>query len=574
MALDGIVMGAITKQLQKELINRKIDRIYQVKNREIVIHFRREKLFISASANNPRIYMAKKNFDNPKTPPLFSMVMRKHLSGAIVKDIYQYGSDRVIRIDVDGWDDFSQVVQKSLIIEIMGRHSNIILTHKDDTIIDAITRVNHEMSRVRQILPNLKYKYLPDESKENLMDMKPDDIYKMLYSIDSNRSVENTIFDNLEGFSRPLGTEIATRAGVDPSLPYSQLTGNNYKDIKTELLNLKNTISSEDYRPTAYYDGDKLVDYHVVKLTSLNNLDQISYSDISTMLEEIYTRISDRDRLNQAAGELRRSIKRKLDRDINKLSNQKQELIEAEDRDKYRVWADLLSANFHKITPGEESITVNNFYSETNEPITIPIDPKYTGPINAQRYYKKYQSLKNAQVFLTDQIKSTKAEVDYLSSVLSTIDLADTAEEISEIKNELIAEGYIKRNKRTQKKASEIKAEFIEYNKYGYTYLVGRNNRQNDLLTFKEANRHDLWLHAQGVPGSHVIIKNQGKDIPGDVIEYGARLAAYYSSSRDSGSIDVDYTEKLNVRRHPANKPGLVNYTNFDTIHVDSSKIE
>lgn len=570
MALDGIVMGAIANDLNTKIKNRKIDRIYQVENRDIVIHMRRDKLLISASAHNPCIYMTEENFKNPQTPPLFSMVLRKHLSGGIIKSISQFGSDRVLKIDIQAWDDFSEIVHKSLIVEIMGRYSNIILTEEDLTIIDAITRVSPEMSRVRSVLPGLEYKYLEDDTKVNLRSTTKEQLVEIFTDIDSNRSTENIIFATLEGFSKQLGTEMAVRAGLHPDSPFSDNT-DKIDPLVDILMDFKDQIISDKYYPTVYLDNGEVVDFHITEMESLAEYDKKKYDSVSEMLDNIYTVVARDNSIEQASGELRRNVRKILDRDVNKLSNQERELTEAEDREKYRIWADLLSANFHLVEPGDESIEVVNFYSEDGETMEIPIDPKHTPPINAQRYYKRYQSLKNREKFLDKEIDKTKAEIDYLSSVISSIDLAQSLEELEEIKNELILENYIKRNRRTKKRAEDLKSQPISIEKYGYEFLIGRNNRQNEQLTFKTANRYDWWLHAKDIPGSHVIIRNKGEDLPAEVLEFGARLAAYYSSSRDSGTIDVDYTQILNVRRHPARRPGLVNYVDFETIHVDSS---
>lgn len=574
MAFDGIVTRSVVKELKEKLVGLNVNRIYQVEDDEINILFRNYKLLISNSGNIPRIYLTEESKENPKTPYLFAMVLRKHLSGALVKDIVQYGNDRVIEIKFDAWDDFSEKTKKSLIVEIMGRHSNIILVDENKTIIDSITRVSEAMSRVRQIQPHLDYEYLPDETKLEPMEVSKNDVKNLIENTARNTKVSRFIFSSFTGFSKGIGIEIAERANVDSDRPISSLEKFEGDRLIDEIYNFILEIKNHNYSYNAYLDEDKIVDFHVMKLYSLEGLKKVEFSTPSEMLDKVYSKRDKDDRLRQKSQSLRKKVSGKLDKDKSKLSNLKRDLSQAEDRDKYRVYGDVLSANFHKVNPGDTEIKLKNFYSEEGEDITIPLDEKISPPQNAQKFYKKYSKLKTAEKILKEQIAETESEIEYLDSVLSYIDMAEEVDEIDNIKDELIEENYIKRNKKNWSR-KKPKKEFRRYEKDGYKIYVGRNNIENDLLTHKEARRDDLWLHAQGIPGSHVIIKTNGKDdIPEYVIKYGAELAAYYSKARNSGSVDVDYTKKQNVKRHPMNKPGLVNYTDFDTILVESDKIE
>lgn len=573
MAFDGIVTRAVVQELQRELIGFNVNRIYQVENDEIIIHFRNKMLLISSSGNNPRIYFTEIKKENPKKPYLFAMVLRKHLSGALVNDVIQYGNDRAIEIKFDAWDEFSEKSKKSLIIEIMGRHSNIILVDENKTIIESITRVSESMSRVRQILPHLDYEYLPDERKLEPMEVSKSNIKNKVKDGSKNQKLARFIFTSFTGFSKGIGNEIAYRANLESDRPLGSLDEFEINKLEDEIYNFVNEVKNNDYSYNIYLDGDKIVDFHVINLQSLEGLEVKNFNSPSKMLEEVFTKRDKDDRLNQKSSSLRKKVSNKLTKDKSKLSNLRKDLSQAENREKFRIYGDVLSANFHKVQPGDKKIKLKNFYSEDLEEIVIPLDEKISPPQNAQKFYKKYSKLKNAEKILKEQIIETKSEIDYLESVLSYIDLAEEVDEIDNIKDELIEENYIKRNKKNWSR-KKSKDEFKIYEKEGFRIYVGRNNRENDLLTHKEARREDIWLHTQEIPGSHVIIKTEGKDVPASVIQYAAELAAYNSKGRNSGSIDVDYTKKQNVKRHPANKPGLVNYTDFDTILVESNKIE
>lgn len=572
MAFDGIVTRAVVKQLNDELTGLRVDKIYQVEKDEVLLHFRKNKLLISSSGNNPRIYLTEQTKENPKIPPMFTMVLRKHLSGAIVKRVSQFGNDRVIKIDFDAWDDFSEKIEKSLIVEIMGRHSNIILLDNENIIIDSIKRVSESMSRVRQVLPHLPYEYIKDENKIDPSTATLEDISEKFNHSEGNKSVENVVFNALTGFSKNMGTEISLRANIDSTRPFSSLEDFEKENLINSSMELIREINENEFSYKSYLDGDRIVDFHVLNLINLEGLDSLEFKTPSEMLDAVYSKRDKDDRLGQKGTALKKIVASKLSKDKSKISNLKKDLLEAENREQYRIFGDLLSANFHKVKPGQKEITLQNFYSEDLEDVLIPLDEKISAPINAQRFYKKYGKLKTAENILNEQIKDTQNEIDYLESVLSTIELTEDVSALDEIKDELIEQGYIKRSSQKKKKSKMEIPNYLEMEKDGFNIFIGRNNRENDLLTHKIARRDDIWLHAQGIPGSHVIIKTEGKDVPEEVIKYAAQLAAYNSKGRNSGSIEVDYTQKQNVKRSPANKPGLVNYTNFKTISVDSNQ--
>ena len=307
-------------------------------------------------------------------------------------------------------------------------------------------------------------------------------------------------------------------------------------------------------------------------MKSLSGCEETTFDSTSEMLDFVYGKMDLDDRLGQKSQSIRKLISGKLSKLKSKQVNLESDLDESKDREQFKVYADLLSANLHQITTGMKSIVLNDFYSENYDEINIPLDIKLSGPQNAQRYYKRYAKLKNAELEVSKQIEETEGEIEYLESIMSSILLTESVQDIEDIKSELVEQGYIKRNQKKGISRKKAEQSIKEYEFEGFKILLGRNNKENDKITFKIANRNDLWLHAKNIPGSHVLIQNGGREIPDSVLQYAAEIAAYNSKGRKSGNIEIDFTEKMYVKRHPANKPGLVNYTDFKTIFVDSGK--
>lgn len=572
MAFDGIVTGAIVQELKEKLTGQRIDKIYQQEKDEILLLIRKNKLLISSSGSIPRIYLTAESKENPLSAPMFCMVLRKHLVGAKINDIVQFGNDRVIRIDFDAKNDFSEVVKKSLIVEIMGKHSNIILIEEDGTIIDSIKHVSEAMSRVRQVLPHLPYEYIEPTDKLEPKNVEYEEILELLNNAEGSKVISNFLFSSFIGFSKTVGLEICYRADVDPSYPTSALSDEEKKSLAKAAFELIQEVKNREYHNRVYSDGDRIIDFHSIELKSLEGSDVKNFNTPSEMLDFQYSKLDLNDRMGQKSQSIRKLISGKLTKLRSKEQNLASDLEESKDREQYKIYADLLSANLHQISGGMSSIVLNNFYSEDYEELEIPLDIKLSGPQNAQKYYKRYAKLKNAELEVAKQIEETVAEAEYLESILSAIELTENVQDIEDIKAELIEQGYIKRNQKKGISRKKAEQSIKEYEYEGYRILLGRNNKENDKITFKMANRNDLWLHAKNIPGSHVLIISNGHDIPDEVIEYAAEIAAYNSKGRNSGNIEIDYTEKMYVKRHPANKPGLVNYTDFKTINVSSSK--
>lgn len=577
MSLDGIVINSVVEELRAALLRGRVDKIYQYED-ELLINVYNQgenyKLFISANSNHPRIYLTKEDRIHVPTPPMFCMLLRKHLGGARILNIEQVFMDRVIFIDFSSLDELGQVSEKRLIVEIMGRHSNIILIHKDSLkIIDSIKRINENISRVRQVLPGLEYKYL-EADKLNPLDLNKEKFYQLLDQTKPNTQVFKFFYMNYMGIGPLISKEICHLSRIGPNRPVNSLDKNGKEKLYQAFEELVNKIKLKEFRPVLVANSynNKYIGFHALDIEQFGSKNKEYLDSISKAIYKYYFRNSQQDRIKQKSQAITKIIETKLERSQNKLAKQKQELLEAENRDIYKVYADLISANVYHIKSGCESIEVENFYSENMEKITIPLDPKYSAIENAQRYYKKYSKLKNASKLLNKQIENTKNEINYLEQVLISIENCDRVEDLEEIREELIKEGYLKTPRKKPNKTNTQSKPLHFISQDGFDIYVGKNNRQNDYLTLRFAHREDLWFHAQKIPGSHVIVKNEGRKVPNTTIEEAASLAAYYSKGRYSSNVAIDFTERKNVSKPKGAKTGMVIYENFKTVFINPSK--
>lgn len=561
MALDGLTLYCLKSEL-RQLIGGKIEKIYQPENEMISISIRNNrknyKLVMSADASNARIHLTDQNFENPATPPPFCMALRKHLTSGIIKDIRQEGFDRILHIDVFTKTELEDPVILTLTIEIMGKHSNIILYDQDMTILTCIKNVTPDMSK-RPVLPGIQYQSPPTVKK-----LSPDDIDidKFAELLASTKKISAFFTENFEGISPLISKEILFRAGVD---------GTSQKDaaiLYSKFKSIIDSVKNKEYDPTLAIDINTGMyrDFSCVKLTHMARECTIKkFDSLNELLDEYYRVHAKQSRMLQLSSELTRIINTNLDRCYKKLKIQQTDLSEAEDREKYRLYGELIIANIYNLQKGQESAELYNYYNNTT--IIVPLDPALSPAENAQRYYKRYNKLKNAYSVVSAQIEETEKEINYLESLLTNIEQAEDESDLMDIKAELIKEGYIKSN--TKKKEIEYKSKPRHYKHGDFDIYVGKNNLQNDYLTLRFARAEDLWLHTSKIHGSHVIIKAYGRKIPDETLEAAARLAAYYSKARQSSKVPVDYTIRKNVKKPNGAKPGMVIYENYKTIYVN-----
>lgn len=570
MSLDGTVVKNLVYEINNRVIDGRIDKIYQ-NNNDLLINIRakgqRERLFISISGS-PRMYFSDEIFDSPQNPPAFCMLLRKHLENNQILEVSQYKMDRIIKILVKSRDELGEYSKKALIIELMGKHSNVILIDDDSKkIIDSLKRINFNLSSVREILPGLTYN--PEDISEGLDPCQVDSISDLVKDSRENLNIKSFFLKNFTGISPQMCNEIEYRSNIDFKRNLSSLTEPEIIELDKIFSKIFKIVRENNFSPIKIYREDLFKDFYSIDLESLNDKEKIKVESISSLLEEFYNSKFLRDSLGSKSKELKKIVKKNIEKLNRKLSNQANELNVALNREKFKVYADLISSNFYKIEKGADSVTVENFYDEMKE-IKIPLDPTFDGPSNAAKYYKKYSKLKNAASFLTEQIEIGKSEISYLESMLLNIDFAERPDEIDELYEEMEKEGYLKKKKKNNKKKKDSDENYITVKtEDGFDIYIGKNNRQNDYLTHKKAKKNDLWFHVKDAPGSHVILKNDNRDFTNNSLLTAAKLAAKYSSLSKSQNIPVDYTFKMYVKRHPAKKPGLVTYTNYKTININ-----
>ena len=575
MALDGLVIHCIVNELNKKLLGGKIDKVYQPENDEVVLHIRNNKenfkLVLSCSASNPRVYLAN-NYkkENPINAPMFCMLFRKYIQGGNIVNISQIGFERIIKISVESFDELKEKTTKDIIIEIMGRHSNIILTHSlDNKIIDSAKRIPPSISRVRQILPGQTYVLPPEQDKLN-----PIDEVSLNLFVDTltsfNGPIFKAIYSKFLGVSPVIAKEICFRANIDENTLIDEISSNDISKVYKEFHNLFKFINDNIYNPSMIIDEsiDKVLDFSCINLSQFSNLSIINDDSISKILENYYATKDIKDRIHQRSSDLRKSISIKLDRLYNKLNKQEKELIESENAEIYKIKGELITSYIYMIEKGIKSVEVANFYDPEYKNITISLNPNFTPSENAQKYFKKYNKMKTAKKEITSQIEITKEEINYLENIILSIENCENLAELMDIREELSKVGYLraKNNIKKETKLTTKPHEFISSN--GFKILVGKNNKQNDNLTLKIASNEDIWMHTKNIPGSHVIIKTEGKEVPDETIFEGAMLAAFFSKSKMSSQVPVDYTKKKNVKKPNGSKPGMVIYETNSTIYV------
>ncbi len=578
MALDGIVVSSIVDELNKEILDGKIDKIYQPEKDEIILNIRSNrknfKLLLSANATNNRVCFIDESKGNPDTPPMFCMILRKYISGGKILNIKQLNFDRIIEFTISSLNDFGDYTEKTLIVELMGKHSNIILTDDKSVILDSIKRINIYKSSVRQVLPNIEYT-LPPNDKLNPFSISFDE-FKALMKENEYSDVQSTLYKNLTGISKTISQEILLRAELNLNILCKDLFLND--DVKNLYDTFKDVImlvSESSFNYLVYYSNGKLKDFSSIKLTNIFE-ESKEFQSPSEMLQFYYFRKDTELRLSQKSQDLRKILSTNIERCSKKVSKHLYQLNVTKDRDKYKLYGELVTSNIYAIKTGDEQLTTYNFYSENNEVITIPLDKSLTPNENAQKYFKKYNKQKRGHAASLLQLEESKNELAYLESILNSITSCESEDDINQIREELFLEGYVKKNKSVKNRNKKNTSKpYLYISSDGFEIMVGKNNLQNDQLTLKMANKNDMWLHTKDIPGSHVIIKSENKSIPNTTIEEAAHLAVYYSKSKNSSLVPVDYTEVRHVKKPNGAKPGMVIYKTNETAYIttDEEKI-
>ncbi len=568
MALDGVLLYGLSKELENDLHGGRVDKIQQPEKDEIHLTLRNKgsnyRLLLSSSASHPRIHLIDQTKPNPMVPPMFCMVLRKHLSGGRLIRIQQPSMERILELSFEVINEIGDLGEKTLIIEIMGRHSNIILANPDGTILDAIKHVDSSISRVREILPGKQYVYPPSQGKTNPLEADLFDIENKLQSSDSGKSPANILSKSYTGISIATAEEILHRSEV------------NNGALSNTFIDFFNNVRNNEFLPCLLMDpSGKPKDILPMAYTMYDRGSLKTYPSFSKALDEFYLVKDKIERIQQRTAHLHRVINNNLERCHKKLSLYIEELEKAKDAELHRLYGELITSNIYQIPDNAESVSLLNYYELDNPMITIALDPTKTPAQNAQSYYKKYNKAKRTEEKQSRLMKETQQEIDYLESINQNLSMCNNENDIMEIREELTQEGYLKdlskkKKNKGQQTASTKPHHFLSSD--GFEIFVGKNNIQNDQLTLKIALPSDLWLHTKTIPGSHVIVKAGGQSVPEATLLEAANLAAYYSKARLSTSVPVDYCPRKNVKKPNGAKPGMVIYEHYKTLYVTPSE--
>lgn len=568
MAFDGVVISNIVYDLKEKLTGGRIYKIYQPENDELNIVIKNNKdsyrLMLSADASLPLIYILGLSKENPMSAPNFCMLLRKHIGNGRIIDVMQPGFERIVEFTIEHLDEMSDVCRKKLIIEIMGKHSNIIFTDHKGMIIDSIKHVSHLVSAVREVLPGRRYEYPPDGGKINPMELDRGlfDSTVMTKTADACKA----IYTSLTGFSPVVANEICYRADIDPRTSVAEL-GEGADRLYKCTMDIVDHIKRRDYDPVIVFDGYKPVEFSSVMLTMYSDKQIEHRNSISELLDEYYYRKALVTRMRQKSTDLRRIVQTAIERTSRKYDLQMKQLKDTENREKYKVYGELINTYGYSVKQGEKSFKALNYY--TNEEIIIPLDSQIPVMDNAKRYFAKYNKQKRTCEALTKLTVETREELEHLQSVQAFLDMAVDEAALAEVKEELTMCGYIRGHYGSKNNKKKVKSKPYHYvSSDGFHMYVGKNNLQNDELTFKFANGKDMWFHAKKMPGSHVIVKlMEADELPDQTYEEAARLAAYYSSGRTNPKVEIDYTERKNLKKPAGAKPGFVIYhTNYSMV--------
>lgn len=569
MALDGIVTAAIAAELRNKLLDARIYKIAQPENDELLFTLKAGKtqyrLAISASASLPFIYLTNTNKTSPLTAPNFCMLLRKHIQNGRITDITQPRLERVLDIRIEHLNELGDLCSKHLIVELMGKHSNIIFCNDDNMIIDSIKHVSAQMSSVREVLPGRQY-FIPETMhKQNPLSITENQCISLLSETAANTG--KALYNGFTGISPTMAEEICHIASVESAQPANTLSSMEKLHLSRTFLNMMEDVKEEKFQPVIVYNGDEPVEFAALPLSRYEAMEHHTFESMSEVLEKYYADRNAFTRIRQKSVDLRRIVQTALERNRKKYDLQLKQLKDTEKRDKYKVYGELIHTYGYSVEEGATSFEALNYY--TNEMITIPLDKQLTTAENAQKYFNKYNKLKRTCEALEELILETRNEITHLESVSTALDIAVSEEDLVQIKEELTECGYIRRKYGT-KKVKITSRPFHYISSDGYHIYVGKNNLQNEELTFKFAVGNDWWFHAKGVPGSHVIVRSNGEELPDRTFEEAGRLAAYYSQNRGNEKVEIDYTLKKNVKKPGGGKPGfVVYYTNYSLI-IDS----
>ncbi|MCQ4726412.1 NFACT family protein [Anaerotignum faecicola] len=583
MALDGIAVANIIYELKEKLLGGRIDKIYQPQKDELIISVRsignNFKLLVSANPSHPRLQITSAQKENPMTPPLFTMVLRKYIAGSKITGIIQPDFERIVIIETEGVNEMGDSVVKKLIIEIMGKHSNIILVDENNKILDSIKRISHDTSSVREVLPGKEYVFPPSQGKKNPLSLNIEEFLN-LFNEKSSLRLQNIIYGSYTGISPAIASEICFRAGFDASVHGEDINAEDIHTLFSAFAALIKDVKNNAFRPEIIIETktNRITDFSPVEMKQYGHMKKEHYNSISELLETFYSERDNAYHIKQKAHDMRRIVVSNIERCIKKREIQEKTLKDNKNMDKWKLKGELLTANIYSVEKGTNTFKTINYYDESMPEIEISIDPTLTPSENAQKYFNKYNKAKRTIAAIKIQQKQNDEELAYLEGILVAIDASTEQADLADIRSELVEAGYIRRKKSdSSKKNAKVKKSsplhFVSSD--GVDIYVGKSNIQNDELTIHFAKSDDIWLHTKNIPGSHVIISLSGRmSVPEQTLLEAANLAAYNSKAKNGSNVPVDYCPRKNVKKPGGAKPGMVIYEQYKTIYITPDEIK
>ena len=581
MALDGIAVANIVNEMNASLAGARISKIAQPEADEIMLTVKtmagQRRLLISASASLPLIYFTEKNKLSPMKAPNFCMLLRKHIGSGKIIRVWQPSLERIIHFEIEHYDEMGDLRRKDLVLELMGKHSNLIFCDEKGMIIDSLKHISAQTSSVREVLPGRQYFIALTQDKLDPLSAGREDFLSAVFT--KPQPLFKAIYMSFTGISPVIAQEVCCRANLDSDMSAKEIPEDGQLHLARIFLQLIEDVREGIFSPNIIYDAQDIpVEFSSVPLTMYQDMAARQFDSISEVLETYYAQKNASSRIRQKSADLRHLVNTMLERESKKLDLQERQLKDTGKRDKFRLYGELLNTWGYNVPSGASSVTLPNYYDNDTE-VKITLDPNKTASENAQRYYEKYEKLKRTFEALSELTEQTRSEVEQLKSIQTFLDQAQSEADLNQIREELVTSGYLKKHD-TQKKKGASRPERSRPWHYrtqdGYDIYVGKNNLQNDELTFKSANASDWWFHSKKAPGSHVIARRKdGQDLPDHVFELAASAAAYYSSARNADKVEIDYVQRREVKKPNGSKPGFViYYTNYSmTARPDISQL-
>jgi hypothetical protein len=566
MALDGIVIAALVKELRDTLLGGHIQKIAMPEKNELLLtvknHAAQHRLLISCEASLPLLYLQAENKPSPLTAPGFAMLLRKHIGSGKITAVEQLGLERIVRIETTQLNELGDIAPRALYTELMGKYSNIIFTDENDVILDSMRRVPASVSSLREVLPGRPY-FVPEKlQKTNPLELSETDFTAAL-TAQGSLPLDRALSSAFSGISSLIAQEVLFRTSLEPREVFGGLSAEKRNALYSVFSSLMEAVRTERFEPVMYLRDEVPVEFSALPLETLKaeGLEARRYTSVSELLYSYYALRAESSRMRQKSSDLRRLVQNHLERSQRKRILQEKQLADSQKKEKYRIYGDLLNSYAYQIPAGADHYVAENFYDE-NRPLRIPLDKNLSPAENAKKYFDRYAKLKRTELAVGAELEKTVQEEAHLASVLTALELATEESDLAEIREELAAFQYVKRQRAQKgKRPQKIQSHPLHFRSSdGFDIYVGKNNYQNEELTFKVASGSDWWFHAKGMPGSHVIVKANGQELPDRCFEEAAALAAYYSKGRDQDKVEIDYLQRRNVKKVNGAPPGFVIY--------------